>query len=266
MDTGSITENIDVAQIVLYAFWIFFADLIVYLRREDKREGYPLDSSATERSHGQIKAMGFPAMPDPKVFRLRDGTTIERPAPERDDRTLRAEPVDGFPGAPLRPVGDPMHAELGPGAYALRADVPDMTGDGEPCIVPLRAAPAFSIEPNDPDPRGMEVRGADRVVAGTVTDVWVDRKEHVARYLELDIGEGETRRSVMLPINFARVHPARGWRDGHVAVQAILAEQFHGVPALGQPGRITLLEEERVSAYYGAGTLYATSARSEPLL
>ena len=36
--------NIDVALIVLYAFWIFFAALIFYLRREDKREGYPLEA------------------------------------------------------------------------------------------------------------------------------------------------------------------------------------------------------------------------------
>ena len=29
----------DVAQVTLYVFWIFFACLIFYLRREDKREG-----------------------------------------------------------------------------------------------------------------------------------------------------------------------------------------------------------------------------------
>ena len=32
---------IDIAQVVLYAFWIFFAGLIFYLHRENKREGYP---------------------------------------------------------------------------------------------------------------------------------------------------------------------------------------------------------------------------------
>lgn len=37
-------EKIDGAQIALYAFWLFFAGLIIYLRREDKREGYPLES------------------------------------------------------------------------------------------------------------------------------------------------------------------------------------------------------------------------------
>ena len=38
MPTGAITSEIDVAQVVLYAFWFFFAGLIIYLRKEDKRE------------------------------------------------------------------------------------------------------------------------------------------------------------------------------------------------------------------------------------
>ncbi|MBU6437489.1 MAG: photosynthetic reaction center subunit H, partial [Betaproteobacteria bacterium] len=44
MQTGAITGYIDVAQLVLYAFWVFFAGLIYYLHRENKREGYPLES------------------------------------------------------------------------------------------------------------------------------------------------------------------------------------------------------------------------------
>ena len=44
METGAITQYIDVAQIVLYLFWIFFAGLIYYLVRESHREGYPMDS------------------------------------------------------------------------------------------------------------------------------------------------------------------------------------------------------------------------------
>ena len=50
---GAITGYIDVAQMVLYAFWIFFAGLIYYLHREDKREGYPLVS---ERKPFQYRA------------------------------------------------------------------------------------------------------------------------------------------------------------------------------------------------------------------
>jgi photosynthetic reaction center H subunit len=38
------------------------------------------------------------------------------------------------------------------------------------------------------------------------------------------------------------------------------------VPKTKSQYQITMLEEEKISAYYGAGTLYATPARQEPLL
>jgi photosynthetic reaction center H subunit len=38
------------------------------------------------------------------------------------------------------------------------------------------------------------------------------------------------------------------------------------VPALRHPDQITKLEEEKISAYYGGGTLYADAKRSEPLI
>lgn len=63
--------TIDVAQIVLYAFWLFFVGLVYYLRREDKREGYPLVSP-----RGPVK--GWPSPPGPKVFVPREGETAPR--------------------------------------------------------------------------------------------------------------------------------------------------------------------------------------------
>lgn len=54
-------RHLDGAQIVLYAFWLFFFGLVYYLRREDKREGYPLESE-----RGPVQ--GFPAVPETKVF------------------------------------------------------------------------------------------------------------------------------------------------------------------------------------------------------
>ena len=42
MEIGAITEYVDVAQVVLYVFWIFFFLVIFYLHTENKREGYPL--------------------------------------------------------------------------------------------------------------------------------------------------------------------------------------------------------------------------------
>ena len=44
MGTGAITGYVDVAQLVLYAFWAFFFALIFWLQRESKREGYPMVS------------------------------------------------------------------------------------------------------------------------------------------------------------------------------------------------------------------------------
>jgi len=262
MQTGDITGYIDVAQLVLYAFWIF---LVLWLHRESKREGYPLDSDRTERSGGRVKVVGFPGLPRPKTFRLHDGSTVQAPREERDDREIKAVPASGFPGAPLQPVGDPMTAEVGPGAYALRADRPDLGLDGAPKIVPLRVATDFHVESRDPDPRGMAVIGADGAEAGTVKDVWVDRMESLIRYLEVQL-PGEEARSVLLPMAFSKLRPPRKYRPGRIEVHALEAAQFAGVPALADADRITFLEEEKVSAYYGAGTLYATPARTESVL
>ena len=39
MGTGAITQYVDVAQLVLYLFWAFFAGLIYYLVRENTAKG-----------------------------------------------------------------------------------------------------------------------------------------------------------------------------------------------------------------------------------
>jgi photosynthetic reaction center H subunit len=255
METGAITSYIDIAQLVLYAFWIFFAGLILYLRREDKREGYPLES---DRS-AHVKVQGFPAMPSPKTFLLPHGGTVSAPSGKRDERSLRAQPSAPWPGAPLEPTGDPMADGVGPASYAMRADEPDLTVDGHVKIVPLRIATDFSVESRDPDPRGMAVVGADGQVAGTVRDVWVDRSEVIARYFEVETGDG---RRVLLPVNFSRVDGGRR----QVKVASILAKHFAGVPATRSPDQVSLLEEDRITAYYGGGHLYAEPSRLGPWL
>jgi photosynthetic reaction center H subunit len=55
-------------------------------------------------------------------------------------------------------------------------------------------------------------------------------------------------------------------RARQVKVSAILGGQFADVPGIRHPDQITLLEEEKVTAYFGAGTLYAEPSRAEPLL
>ena len=57
--TGAFTGYIDVAQLCLYAFWLFFFGLVYYLLRENKREGYPLVSDRTGRAP-RVKVVGWP--------------------------------------------------------------------------------------------------------------------------------------------------------------------------------------------------------------
>jgi photosynthetic reaction center H subunit len=261
MQTGAITGYIDVAQLVLYGFWIFFVALIIYLRKEDKREGYPLESDRSERAD-RVRIQGFPAMPAPKTFLLAHGGTSTVPDPRKDARPIHATPVAPWPGAPLEPTGDPLADGVGPAAYAERSDSPDLTFEGLPMIVPMRVASDFSVVERDPDPRGMDVLGADGNVAGVVKDLWVDRTEPQIRYLEVAVDAGATSRVALLPIQLARID---GYRR-QVRVKSILAAQFAGVPALQQPDQVTLREEDRICAYYAGGNLYAEASRLEPLI
>lgn len=252
METGAITQYVDVAQLVLYAFWLFFFGLIWYLQRESHREGYPMDPG---RENGP-KITGWPVA-EPTTYKLADGREVLSPDHNRPDGAYSAQPTHGWNGAPLEPVGDPLLAGVGPGAWAARADHPDMLLHGGPKIVPLRVATDHGVARQDTDPRGLPVLGADGETAGRVKDMWVDRCEMMFRYIEVELVAGRT---VLLPIAFARI------RKDRVEVHALMSDQFGNVPALKNPDQVTLLEEEKISAYYGAGTLYATPQRQEPLV
>jgi photosynthetic reaction center H subunit len=253
MQTGAITQYIDVAQLVLYAFWFFFAGLIWYLRREDKREGYPLESDRSS----SVRVQGYPAAPEePKVFRLAHGHSLS--SNRIDTRPINAEPTGPWPGAPLEPTGNGMVDGVGPGSYASRGDTPDVTIDGAPRIVPMRVATDFSVADGDPDPRGMPVLGADGITGALVADIWVDRSEPQIRFYELEVGP----RRVLLPVGLARVNKLRR----RIEVESILASQFAGVPGLSNPDQVTLAEEDRIYGYYGGGALYAEPSRTEPLI
>ena len=255
----SAASYIDMAQILLYAFWIFFAGLIIYLRREDKREGYPLEADPNDRPR-RVTVQGYPDLPQPKRFALDHGAGVvfaPGPANERTDLALR--PKHPHPGSPMEPTGNPMLDGVGPASYALRADRPDLTLEGAPKIVPLRTAPEFFVPSSDPNPIGMPVYGADGRVGGVVRDVWVDRAEPQVRYLEV-VGDGAAA-PILVPIGFAAIDSA-----GRVKVQAILSTQFAQVPRTKHPEQVTFLEEDRICGYFGGGTLYATRSRQEPLV
>lgn len=256
MDTGAITGYVDVAQIVLYVFWIFFAGLVYYLHREDKREGYPLES---KYASGRYPIVGFPPLPAPKTYRLSDGSTVVTPRVGRAELRINGTPSSAAVGSPLIPAGDPMLGEIGPGSYALRSDHPELTIDGKPLIIPMRKAEGFTVAEEDPNPIGMEVYGADKELGGVVKEIWVDFGEPQIRYLEVEVSTG---RHVLLPIHYSKFDVERR----RVNVRSILGSQFVNVPATASLEQVTMLEEEKITAYYSGGTLYATAARSEPLI
>lgn len=257
-DIGSaeITSYFDVAQIVLYAFWIFFAGLVIYLLRENKREGYPLDS---DRSNDRVKIVGFPAPPPPKNYLFADGSSLSIPGDHIAERGIAAEPSGAWPGAPLVPTGSPMADGVGPASYTLREDRPDVTFEGALRIAPLRVLPDYGLSAKDPDPRGFAVIALDGVNVGLVSDVWIDRSDPQIRYLEVTLTNGGV---TLLPNALAHIVK----RKREVAVRAVTGDQFTQAPLLTQADRVTLREEDKISAYFASGYLYAVPSRSEPLL
>lgn len=259
MQTGAITNYIDVAQLALYAFWLFFAGLIFYLHRENKREGYPL-VAADRAGVSPVIVQGFPAIPDPKAFPMPDGSQLMVPRAESREPLTRFKRVGKFQGAPIEPTGEPLTAGIGPGAWANRHDVPDLAfDDGLPKIVPLRAAPGFFLAMEDPIVIGYTVIGADDEVAGTVVEAWIDRSEVVVRYLEIALVSGG---HVLLPMNFIRIDN----KGKRIICRYIKAAQFALAPVPKVADQITILEEDKIMGFFAGGSLYAWPGREGPLL
>jgi len=268
MENGAITSYIDVAQIVLYAFWIFFFALLFYLQKESRREGYPLESDNGRRENHGVW------MPEsPKIFRVLHGDTVhERASNPPDTRELKLKKQFRAEGSPYVPTGDPMASQVGPASYAERADHPDYDLHGKPKILPMRLASEFFPAKEDDDPRGMTVYAADNKSPGTVSDIWVDTGEYIGRYLEIDLGTDGKR---LLPWNAYRIVGKTGWfaklsgiepRQQGIFVHSIRADQFAGIPQTASPDMVTLLEEDKIMGYVGGGKMYAFPQREGPVL
>jgi photosynthetic reaction center H subunit len=260
MNQTYILSNVDVTELAMYLFVIFFFGLILYLRREDRREGYPLEEDTTGRLE---KVEGLLWVAEPKVFRLPHGRGQKIvPNMERDLPVTKAKRMAVWPGAPINPIGDPLSAGVGPGAFAERSRAPDLTEHGAPRIAPMRVAKDFSIAANDPNPIGMQVFGVDAKLAGAVVDVWVDTGEHMIRYLEVETTAAHGSKRVIVPMPMLVVN--RGKRT--IRVDAVTAAQLAAAPMVEKADQISLYEEDRISAYFGAGYLYAMPTRTEAQL
>ena len=249
--------TLDITELVFLAFVLFFIALIFYLRREDRREGYPLENEMS----GFVESPGGPlSRASVKTFKLPHGRGTVTPEDTRRERVdIPAKPAFGAHGAPFVPTGDPLIDGLGPASWADRKPIPDITHDGRPRIVPLSLDAHIAIAARDPNPIGMMVIGADKQPVGEVTEVWIDRAEHVIRYLQIATEVGKT---VLAPMAMSVVKKGKGV----IVIDALNAAQFAAAPVPAAPDQITFYEEERIVAYFGGGYLYATPERQEPLL
>jgi photosynthetic reaction center H subunit len=249
--------NFDLASAAIWLFWFFFAGLIFYLQTENMREGYPLetDDGAVAPNQGP-----FP-VPKDKTFILPHGRgEVTVPSGQHPDRSVLAlQRTSKAAGSPYVPTGDPMMDGVGPAAWAPRRDLAELDAHGHAKIKPLSMLEDFAVSAGT-DPRGKAVVTGDGEVVGRVTDMWVDVPEQLVRYLTVDLnpeGSGKTR---LIPMNFARISSDR------VTVRSLYAKHMESVPTTKADAEITLLEEEKIMAFYGGGTMYADPKREGPAI
>lgn len=240
--------NFDLASLSIWLFWGFFALLVYYLQTENMREGYPLELEDGSPAPNQGP---FP-VPAPKTFLLphgRGSVTVPNGAREaREVALVRTAVSEGFPHAPL---GDPMKDGVGPASWAPRRDIPELDGHGHNKIVPMSQAAAFAVSAGR-DPRGLPVQAGDLEVVGRISDMWVDAPEQLVRYLEITLNSGSKK---LVPMPMVKIQADR------VRINSLSSDLFEGVPATKSQTEVTLLEEEKISAYYAGGTLYAADKR-----
>jgi photosynthetic reaction center H subunit len=254
--SSALTSYIDVAQVVLYGFWAFFFGLIYWLRKEDRREGYPLVSSVDRTLRVETDVL----IPPAKTFLLPHGGTATAPSFQVQQHDIRAKHTTVAGATILEPDGDPMTAGIGAGSYAKRADEPELTREGHDLIVPIRVAGDFKVNAG-PDPRGWDVVATDGETAGKVKEIWVDRADVMVRYLEVELSAADAG-TRLLPITMLRLQS----ETKRVEVASIRAAHFASVPTLRNADRVTVLEEERICAFYAGGRRYAEPKRLGPVV
>lgn len=255
--TEAFFGNFDLASLTLWLFWIFFAGLIYYLQTENMREGFPLvDEDGNEAANQGL----FP-LPKDKTFVLPNGQgelTVPsgQPGDRKDIALARTNAANGFP---FVPTGDPLADGVGPASWVNRKDVPELDAHGKPKIVPMAASDHFHVAAGR-DPRGLPVQAGDGAIVGRISDMWVDEPEQLVRYLEITLDGEAGNGKRLVPMTLARI------KSDRVAIHSIYGKHFAGVPSTASDSQVTKLEEDKISAYYAGGKLYADESRLEPQL
>ncbi len=254
------SSQFDLALASLYIFYIAFIVLIMYLRNEDRREGFPL----IHEYPGELKVINVRSAPKPKIWNILGVGRTVAGREERDLTGLMGKPGH-VAGAPYTVLGNQLKDGVGTASWALRADEPALTYDARvPRVVPLRsvAQDGWGIDEEDPDPRGYSVVTADHVTVGTVVDLWVDMSDVLFRYMEAQVNGPTGPRRVVFPIGCGDIDRVAK----QVRISALKSHHFVDAPATKNADTITLLEEDKISGYFAGGRLLADPKAAEPLL
>ena len=82
--------------------------------------------------------------------------------------------------------------------------------------------------------------------------IWVDVPEQLVRYLEVTL----TDKSIcLLPMPLSKIN------KNSVDVNSLYGKHFASIPKTKSDKEVTMLEEEKISAFVGSGNLYAAYDR-----
>ncbi len=252
--------DFDLASAAIWLFWIFFAGLVIYLQTENMREGYPLRDDNDETPANE----SLWPVPKEKTFHLRDGRgELSVPSREYEDSKMRTDlalaPSSASTGSPWIPTGDPMVDGVGPAAWAPRRDEPELDAHGHVKIRPMATLEDFKVSAGR-DPRGKVVVGGDGEIVGRITDMWVDVPEQMVRFLTVDLNPEGTGKIRLIPMNMAKIGTDR------ITVRSLHAHNWDDIPTTKKSDEVTVLEEDKIMAYFAGGTLYANPSKSQPVM
>ena len=239
----NLTQHIDLPQILFWAFALAFVYLCYELRKNDKREGYPMKASPFSKRHLE----GFPLRDEPQTYLLNEGGETQAPHNYPQAQTS-SRPLYPFDGTPLVPVGNPLLAGIGPGAWVMRNAAPMRVENGDLLLQPMRLLPEWTIGKADADPRGMRVFDWRWNEVGVVRDMWIDQGIKIIRFLEVEVAAGIR----LVPI----YHTAINEKAREVRVTALSAFQFDEIPRQANPDVLDAREDERLNAYFAAGNFF----------
>ena len=233
----------------LYAFWLFFAGLIFYLRREDKREGYPLDS---DRLGGGVVGRASRPCRGRRPSSLPHGGTYRRRAAP-GPRELAADAAGPWPGAPLDADRQPDDRRRRPRRLRAARDMPDLT---------LRRRAAHRADARGPRLRGRGARTATRAACRSSAPTAGRRHRDATSGSTAPSRRSASSRSELAggrrPSRAAADRPrADRRRERQIRSSSILGHQFADVPRL-RTRPVTLLEEDKICGLLRRRHLYAS--------